>query len=217
MRPRILLCDIGGVILRTPFELIPAFERRLGLPAGTVDIHGPFAPDRDPLWGELLDGAITERDYWRSQAISMARYVGVDGDPYRAFFDVLFDLDERDLVRTDVRALTEDAAARLGLVVAGFTNDLSRFHSSDWVERMTFLKLFDPIVDLSHSSARKPAPAAYAEAIAVLECDPEDVLFVDDQKGNVAGGDRAGFRSVHFDVTAPERAVVEVRSILGLD
>ena len=43
-----------------------------------------------------------------------------------------------------------------------------------------------------------------------------EVVFVDDQPRNVAGGSAVGIRSFQLDITAPLRSVAEVRQAIGL-
>ena len=51
-----LIFDFGGVISRTLFETHSASERELGLPLGTLNWMGPFAPECDLLWQKMQSG-----------------------------------------------------------------------------------------------------------------------------------------------------------------
>jgi putative hydrolase of the HAD superfamily len=63
-----LLLDFGGVISFTLIERHAASERVLGLPPGTLTWRGPFNPEGDPLWADMLADRIAERDYWARRA-----------------------------------------------------------------------------------------------------------------------------------------------------
>lgn len=195
---RRLLLDFGGVVIKTPFELLDT--------VGSPPWHGPFAPASDTLWQALAAGTITERRYWDLRAAELFDAP----DPVARLMDVLFDRPPGDLVRPEVAALL-DAVERPALL----TNDLTRFHSPAWVERMTVvLNRFDPLIDLSHGPSLKPHPAAFALAVERLACPAGEVVFVDDQPSNVAGARAAGLESLHFDVTDPAGSVGRIREAL---
>mgnify|MGYP001201329202 CR=1 FL=1 len=70
------MLDFGGVISRTVFEMQPENEAALGLPAGSLSWRGPFEPAGDPLWRQMQDGIISERDYWFTRARETGELVG---------------------------------------------------------------------------------------------------------------------------------------------
>lgn len=207
----VLLFDFGGVIIKTPFELVPALERRLGL--DPIGWHGPFDPVRDPLWLRLTRREITEREYWRRRALELAPVLGSDTDPVRSLFEAMYDLDESDIVRPETRALVDRAAGQKRLAV--LTNDLGRFHSPEWKARMSILGRFETVIDLSEWGVLKPHPDAYEVALAQLGVAAHDVLFVDDQPANVAGARSVGLHAIGFDVTSPASSVAAVAQALG--
>jgi putative hydrolase of the HAD superfamily len=93
-----LLLDFGGPLLRTPFELLRATERRLGLSRLTFDWRGPFDPDGDPLWQRLQAGMISEPEYWAVRAAEFATVTGRSS--VRAMMRELFCGPEDEVVRT---------------------------------------------------------------------------------------------------------------------
>ena len=62
---RALILDFGGVISKTLFETHAETEAALGLRPGTLTWRGPFEPDSDPLWQDMLADRVSEREYWR--------------------------------------------------------------------------------------------------------------------------------------------------------
>lgn len=200
----LVLFDFGGVILRTPFELLPE----------DLSWRGPFGPPgHDQLWDQsVADGGITEREYWRRRA----RQLHPDADnPTFTLMRELYETDEDQLVRPELVELVERVRAS-GLGVAILTNDLRAFHGDAWVERITALDLFDPVVDLSHADFLKPAARAFAHALARLDAPADRILFVDDQPPNVDGALDAGIDAVWFDPTDVRESVVRVEQCLGL-
>ncbi|GIU91127.1 MAG: haloacid dehalogenase [Acidimicrobiia bacterium] len=190
--PMVLLMDIGGVLIKTPFELLDA--------VGNPPWHGPFDPEADPLWRDVVEGRLSERDYWDARARSLG---GLDPrDPIGHLFRILFDRPEDEVVRPEVAGLVRSVER-----TAALTNDLIRFHGRRWVERMHIFRLFDPMIDLSFDRHRKPAPQAFEKALRALEVEPDAVLYVDDQPANVTAARAAGMDAVLFDVTDPGASV----------
>ncbi len=190
----IVLFDFGGVVIRTPFELADASWR------------GPFDPTTDPLWRRFQAGQISERAYWHTRAAEVAPDAD---DPLAEFMDRLYDTAEERVVRPQLPPLL-DRLDEAGLMVAVLTNDLRAFHSDAWVERITVLSRFDPVIDLSHAGVLKPAVEAFEYATKMLDVHPAEVVFCDDQPANVAGAAAHGYRSVWFDPTDVETSLARL-------
>lgn len=196
---RRLLLDFGGVVIKTPFEML----HRVGSP----EWRGPFDPGSDLLWREMESGTITERDYWNRRAGEL--FASFD-DPVRELMKRLFAPPACDVRRPEVTGLIESVDRP-----AVLTNDLARFHDAFWLEEMGAHNLFDPLIDLSHTGLLKPAPEAFQRALSILSTEPAQVVFVDDQPHNVQGAIGVGIRGVWFDVTDPVGSVERVRAELG--
>jgi putative hydrolase of the HAD superfamily len=196
---RRLLLDFGGVVIRTPFEML----HRVGHP----EWAGPFDPDSDPLWRAMQIGEMTERDYWDRRATEV--FPGVD-DPVASLMDTLFAPPRDDVIRPETMMLIEEVPRP-----AVLTNDLARFHSPAWLDEMGLGTSFDPLIDLSYTGRLKPHPLAYAHAVERLDADPGQVVFADDQPANVAAGIAFGLHAVWFDVTDPRGSVERIRLALG--
>lgn len=195
-----LIFDFGGVIIKTPFELLRPMEARLGLAPHTFDWHGPFAPERDELWRRMQAGEITERDYWHERAREAGDAVG-ESWTMRELVAAL-EASEDEFVRPEGRAALE-AARAAGIPVAMLTNDLEAFHGDAWFPTLTLAPLFDVVVDGSLTGFLKPHPRAYALALEALGLEAREALFVDDQPRNAEGAEAVGLRAVKFDVTKP--------------
>ncbi|MDQ1667747.1 MAG: putative hydrolase of the superfamily [Actinomycetota bacterium] len=211
---RALVFDFGGPVLLTPFELLRDTERRLGLEAGVLDWSGPFDPAADPLWRSMIDGQITERDYWHRRAEQLHALAGT-GDDVRHLFGALFDGDQTVIVRPESHRVLQHAAAS-GLTTGVLTNDLARFHPPEWIDRNEFLRDVDVIVDGSVTGALKPDPLAFELLLDSLDLPASQVLFTDDQLHNVEAAARAGLNVVWFDVTSPAASAAAVATAAGL-
>jgi putative hydrolase of the HAD superfamily len=195
---RRLLLDFGGVVIKTPFEL----QNRVGTPGW----GGPFDPDSDPLWRDSQAGIISEREYWHIRAAEV--FPDTD-DPVRNLMATIFAPPPDDVVRPEVAALIADARRP-----AVLTNDLARFHDKLWLVDMGLDGVFDPLIDLSYIGYLKPERPAFAHALSELDEDPGDVVFVDDQSGNVEGARASRLIGVWFDVTDPAGSVARARELL---
>ncbi|MGH9117759.1 MAG: HAD family hydrolase [Acidimicrobiales bacterium] len=192
---RRLLPDLGGVVIRTPFEMLDA--------VGSPGWRGPFDPGGDDLWQAMQRGEITERDYWDRRAREL-----FDGaDPVRDLMRVLLDRPEDDVVRPEMAAFLEEIDRP-----AVLTNDMSRFHPPEWVAQMTILRRFDPLIDLSGGDVLKPDPRAFEVALERLGAEAGAVLFVNDQPGNLSGAAAVGMPTVWFDVTAVDESIDRIRA-----
>ena len=211
-RIRGLIFDFGGVVIKTPFELLRGLEGRLGLAPHTFDWHGPFAPDRDTLWERMQRNEISERDYWGLRAAEAGRAVGQTWTVRDLIGHLM--ADEREFVRPEAVAFfAEAAAASIPIIV--LTNDLAAFHGAGWFESLSISNTFARVVDCSLTGILKPDPRSYAGAIAALGMPPQEALFVDDQPRNIAGGAQAGLHTELFDVTQPAATYVRIRRNLG--
>ena len=161
-------------------------------------------------------GEITEREYWHRRA---SVYHPDAQDPTHAFMRDLYEQDEAVIVRPEVVGLLA-SLADAGLRRAVLTNDLAAFHPPEWIERMGVVRRFDPVVDLSHVGLLKPQPEAFEHALKALGLDRSDagrVVFVDDQRRNVAGALAVGMHGLWFDPTDVAGSVARVRAEVGLD
>ncbi|MGL5819417.1 MAG: HAD family hydrolase [Phycicoccus sp.] len=200
---RVVLFDFGGVVIRTPFELHGYSWR------------GPFDPATDALWRRMQAGGLSERQYWHERA---SAYHPDADDPTLAFMRPLYEQDESVVVRPELKALL-DELRDAGVRTAVLTNDLAAFHPPEWIERMTVIRRFQPLVDLSHVGVLKPAPEAFDHALTSLGVAREDaasIVFLDDQPRNVAGAETCGLRGVWFDPTEVDTSLARLRAEAGL-
>lgn len=208
-----LLLDFGGVISITLFERHRTTERLLGLAAGTLDWRGPFAPETDTLWRDMLADKVSERDYWSTRARETGRLVGENW--------TMLDLIRRARgpdpnlhVRPEAVATIKRAHAA-GVRVGILSNELELFYGRDMMDGLAVLKCVDAIVDATHTQILKPDPAAYALGLNALGTRPERTVFIDDQARNVEGARKAGLVALAFDVTRPGESFAEAERLLA--
>lgn len=209
-----LLLDFGGVISVTLFERHRLSERLLGLPEGTLTWRGPFDPEGDALWRDMLDDRISERDYWAMRARETGARVGENWDMLAMIRRTLGD-DPNLHVRPQARDfvyLAKAAGRRVGIL----SNELELFYGAGTMAKLDILKLMDSMVDATHTKILKPDPRAYALGCEALGLAPENVVFVDDQPRNIEGARNAGLIAIQFDVADPAGSFAEAAEALEL-
>jgi putative hydrolase of the HAD superfamily len=214
MSSRALVLDFGGPMLLTPFELV---ADEPGTPAYAL-LHqgGPLATadHPDPAWADLQAGRITERAYWDGRASQWHESGGHRPD-IREMIAHLYEPARPRLVREQARRLVRDAHAA-GIPVGILTNDLSAFHTQEWIDQIEIVGAVDVVVDGSVEGHLKPAPRLYELLAERLGVAFSDMVFLDDQATNIRGAEALGIPSVWFDVVDPDVSYAEVRKLLGL-
>jgi putative hydrolase of the HAD superfamily len=205
MPAKALVLDFGGVISRTVFETQAENEKALGLPAGTLSWRGPFDPAGDALWRAMQAGEITERDYYFERAAETGRLVGETWTTLPQFLKRIRGAEPQSAIRPEALAAIA-AAKRQGAKLAILSNELDLFYGPEFRSKLAFLADFELIVDATYTGILKPDPRAYGFVTEGLGLPAEACVFVDDQAKNVHGGQNAGFRTIHFDVTRPSQS-----------
>lgn len=205
-----VLFDMGGPVVKTPFEMLRYLEAACGAAEGTFDWTGPFDPDADSLWRRMQQGELTEREYWHQRAVQAAPYTG--SAEVRRLFTLAFD-DPEVCIRPEAMAMLEHCR-ELGLRTGILTNDMRDFNEPGWSDRVEFVQCVDAVIDGSLTGILKPDPRAYELAVQTLGLAPPTVLFIDDQPFNIDGARSVGLQTVWFDVTDPAGSYARARAML---
>jgi putative hydrolase of the HAD superfamily len=211
-RYKALLLDFGSVIQKSFFETRRELERLLELMPGSLEWAGPFDPAGDALWQQVLSGEISEREYWGRRAQEVGRMVGQNW-AIREFCLKHNELSTNVTLRPEILALISDVKNG-GLKFGILTNELELFHGENWLETMPFAGQIDAIVDATNTKILKPDPRAYGLALEALALPADEVVFIDDQQRNVAGGEAAGITSLHLDITQYQKCIAQARALL---
>jgi putative hydrolase of the HAD superfamily len=210
-----LVLDYGGVICLTAFERHATTERALGLPPGTLRWRGPFDPDGDSLWRDMLADRISEREYWRQRAQEVGRLVGEEWTETRMLVQRTLGDEPGANIRPEAVA-TVDAVIAAGRRVGVLTNELDLFNGPVFRTKLPILARMHSIIDATYTGILKPDARAYQAAAEALGTPIGLCLMVDDQPRNVDGALRAGMQAEWFDVTRPAPSYERVLSRLGL-
>lgn len=210
-----LLLDFGGVISATLFERHRWSERCLRLPEGSLTWRGPFDPESDALWRDMLADRITERAYWAERAAETGRLLGEDWDMLTLIRRTAGD-DPNLHIRPEAAALVRRVKAK-GVRVGVLSNELELFYGADTMAKLDILREMESLIDATHTKILKPDPKAYELGCAALGLPPSQIVFVDDQQRNVDGARRAGLTAVAFDVLDPAGSFAVAESLLFVD
>lgn len=213
-RAKGLLLDVGVVLFKSAWELLPEFEAWLGLAPGTLPWRGALDPEGDPLWQRHLAGELSEGEYWMAFAAECER-AGASPAGYDHVMQAIFQAGYTDVVRPEAARLVADAKAA-GLAYGILTNELEALHGRRFVERFPAFRQADVLIDATRTGVRKPDPRSYRAAIDALGLAPADIVFVDDNPRYVAGGEAVGLQAILLDVRDPAAAFAEARARLGL-
>jgi putative hydrolase of the HAD superfamily len=209
-----LVLDFGGVISRTMFETHPITERALGLAPGSLTWRGPFDPASDPLWVDMQENRITERDYWRTRVAEVGSLFGerweMSDFVRRSRGDDPISTMRPEAVRTI------EAAAAAGKRLAILSNELDLFYGKGFTRRFPLLSDFEVVIDATYTGILKPDPRAYQLCLEALKLPADQCVFVDDQRRNIDGAEKIGMSTVLFDVREPKKSYAQALAKLGL-
>lgn len=185
-----ILFDFAGVLTSSPWGALTA--------AGGGDLElmiGPYDEDTDHPWHRVERGELAIAE-WVVEVSELGAAAGVEIDftPLQA---LLGEMTVHNAMIDRIRELRREGY-RLALI----TNNV-REGSATWRAMLPVDELFHAVVDSSEVGMRKPNPAIYHHALALLGVtDPAHAVFLDDAPGNVAGARRAGLHAIHVESTA---------------
>ncbi len=196
-----VIFDLGGVVLESPMEAIAAFERRHGIPLGTIN-RVVVSSGEQGAWARHERGEI-----------STPAFLGAFRDE---FFEIDVDLDATELmadIDASIRVRPEmlravDELRRKGVKVAALTNNWTPF-GPDGLARH-----FDVVVESVVEGTRKPEPRIYEICLERLGVDPVDCVMLDDLGPNLKPARDLGMKT--FKVTSGDQAIARLSELFGL-
>ncbi|KAJ2702459.1 hypothetical protein FB645_004278 [Coemansia sp. IMI 203386] len=230
-RIRAVIFDIGGVVVRSPFIAISAYEREQGLPANYINVALSKLGDSGAFQryerGELSYNEFI--DLWTAELND----ADANNRAYRAYLKRR-DLDVRmvlptktqingavlfermmQMTRQPNKAVVDliRELRRSGYRVAALTNNFKDDPTGDMRDSL-FDDLFDHFVESSDVGLRKPDPRFYLHACNLLDVRPAETVFLDDIGKNLRAADRLGMAAVQVEIGKETEAVDAVKRIL---
>ena len=200
-RPHAVLLDLGGVIMDIdPRACFVSWARAAGVDVGAIAARWAV----DDAYKAFEVGAMDFDEYVDS--LSRRLCISLTRDEWRTGWNELL----RDLFE-DVAGLLPLVASALPLYVFSNTNPV---HQEAWQSR--FASALTPVRKIYTSweiGLRKPNVEAYLAVADDIGVAPADILFVDDNTENVAGGKAAGLDARL--VRTPMETLAILRGLLG--
>ena len=187
----------------------------MGLPSGSLDWLGPFAPESDSLWTKMQLGKISEREYWNVRTKEVALRIGKNWTSMSDFVKAVRGKCPLEIIRPQFLKFFE-SLKKTDLRLAILSNELDLFYGRDFRKKLPFLEKFEIIYDATYTKILKPNPKSYWACINSLNLAPRDCLFIDDQILNIRGAKLIGLKTIQFNVTKPNESYEEIASFIGL-
>jgi HAD superfamily hydrolase (TIGR01509 family) len=179
-----VLLDFGGVIAEEGFQQgLYAIAEKFGL-----DKKRFFKLANEAVYDSgYVTGRGSENDYWSN----VRAHTGIMASDEELRHEILSRFIPRDWMLESVRNLRQQG------VKTAILSD-----QSDWLDeleaRYHFFQYFDAVFNSFHFGKTKRDPTLFAETLRVLQVDPGETLFVDDNIGHIGRAAAAGLQTYHF-------------------
>ncbi|TFK29786.1 HAD-like protein, partial [Coprinopsis marcescibilis] len=233
-----VIFDIGGVVMKSPFIAIAAYEREQGLPENYINTsivgHGS-----NGAWQRFERGEIDLSTFYPAFSRDLSDVV--KGNTwYKAYCErrkircpILpekLDIDGRELFGSMMRTSQgydphiKEAILRIRAEgkhkVIALTNNFARVDIPEterdflgWKEGPTpkhLLDLFDDFCDSSTLGMRKPEAGFYLAACKRNSIEPKDAIFLDDIGINLKAASELGMDTIHVQIGRTLEATKEL-------
>ncbi|MFE0765148.1 HAD family hydrolase [Streptomyces smyrnaeus] len=199
-----LILDFGGVLTTRMRLNGEAFERAEGLQPGAYFHALNEHPDGVAVYSALEVGDTTQEEWNRV----IGGILGID--PTDLMRRALANLHpEPEIVAAAQRARTA------GIKVAMLSNSFGIEPYNPYEDKGMWLDFFDAVILSEVEGVRKPTPVIYQRALAALELEGSDCVFVDDHRENLPPAELLGIRTIHH--TTDPTATASLLDSLLLD
>ena len=200
-----VLWDFGGVILSSPFDAFARYEAEAGLPEGFIRRLNATNP-HDNAWARLERSDVSVEEFCELfEAEARAAGGELSG---RKVISLL-----SGEVRPEMVAALRNVAARYK--TACLTNNVrtSTRPPEKQAEIDEIMRIFGVVVESSKVGVRKPEPAFYEQACAMLQIEPQQAIFLDDLGINLKPAREMGMATIK--VESPGQALDALEGLLG--
>ncbi|GAB6281251.1 MAG: HAD family phosphatase [Thermovirga sp.] len=190
--------DFGGVIAEEGFrEGMRAIALRFGIdPEKTIEMAFRLVFET-----RFVEGGCTEKELWDI----FRKRTGIKTDDAT--------LHEMILSRFVIRPWMLDLARsfrRQGYRVAMLTDQAGWLKELDL--KTPFLHLFDPVINSWDTGKTKKDPTSFTDLATIVGLDPVEILFVDDNEGNIERAASMGLKTILY--RDRERFMEEMQEVL---
>lgn len=197
-----LILDFGGVLTTSVAACALAFDRRAGLPDGTLLSVIARDPEGAALYADLERGSITQVQ-WNERTAAL---LGINGT--NLLGRVLEDLHPEPTVIAAAQA-ARAAGVRLGI----FSNSLGT-EPYDIYAGYDLAAHYDAVLISEDHRLRKPDPELYPIMLRLMELPGEACVFVDDTARNLPPAEALGVATIL--AKDPADTIAQLEAALGL-
>ena len=197
-----VLFDYGEVFCKQPApSCIEEMITLCGIPKEAFfDAYFRERPDYDQY---LIDG----RGYW--MRVIDGSEIALDNET----IDRLVELDIEAWYEVDPEMVQFALALKEKGYAIGILSNMPIEHAAAFRARHKWMKCFDYLFFSSEFKLIKPTSEIYEYVLDRLDCDPGEILFIDDKNENLSGARNAGINGYHY---SPERTVSDLKAYFGL-
>ncbi|MEU3986396.1 HAD-IA family hydrolase [Streptomyces sp. NPDC026672] len=197
-----LVLDFGGVLTTPLLPAVLAFEKREGLPEGSL-INALYLDEEMIRRTEELERGALTQDEWNAEAAARAG-VSPDNLMGRIFADL-----RPESALVDAVAAARRAGVRVGIL----SNSVGR-RPWDLYAGYDLERDHDAVVISEDHGLRKPEPEAFQLVLELLGLPAEECVFVDDTDRHLPPAAALGFATVH--AKEPRQTITELERLLGV-
>jgi len=181
-----ILWDVGGVLLTNGWDS-----------AGRAEVLAHFKMDK----AEFEDRHPEANDAWEKGLITIEEYL------HRTVFWAPRSFSEKEFVeamKAESKILPDTALGILENIASsqdvdlGMLNNEARELNDYRIETFGLRGYFDFFFSSCYVGLRKPAEQIYRLALDVLQCEPGEVIFIDDRPGNVEIAASLGIHTIQY-------------------
>lgn len=186
MKIKFILSDLDGVIRKFPNERNTEIEEKYGLPKGSL-VQSAF---QTPFLERAVCGQITD-EQWREEVgknlalVCSPEVAGLAMQDWNNFSGVV-----------DYELLTLLKSQFAEIPVAVLTNGTSRLNSD--LLNLNLLNQFFKIFNSADIGYCKPDHKIFHHVIAELNCEPSEILFIDDSLSHIKAAEMLGMNVCHY-------------------
>lgn len=181
-----ILWDVGGVLLTNGWDH-----------GGRADVLARFNVDK----AEFEERHPEANDAWEKGLITVEEYLHrtVFWEPRSFSMEEFLDAMKAESQVLDGTALSvlENLAASVD-VDLGMLNNEARELNDYRIETFGLRGYFDFFFSSCYVGLRKPSPQIYQLALDILQCEPDEVAFVDDRANNVEAAAALGIHAIRY-------------------
>ncbi|XP_056005639.1 acyl-CoA dehydrogenase family member 10-like isoform X2 [Ostrea edulis] len=201
-----VIFDLGGVVVPSPLAAFLEYERKLGLPKGSISRTVVESGDSG-AWNRLERGELTLSEFADKFTEDVSARAGK-----RADMSGLLTYIGNGLTTPHQSIIDAVKSLRIeGLKTALLTNNWAM--EGEGPNRIMDRDLFDVIVESSKVGTRKPERRIYEICLQQLDVKPEESVFLDDLGVNLKAAKAMGIRTIK--VTDPDKAVLDLEREVG--